>query len=95
MIERWPEAVIFDMDGLMLDTEAPALRAWERAARGLGREFDLDLCRQMIGRNFGDCVALIRARHGPDYPVDAADAGLGRRLRRDRRRRRHRAQARA
>ncbi len=70
MIERWPEAVIFDMDGLMLDTEAPALRAWESAARGLGRDFDLELCRQMIGRNFGDCVALIRARHGADYPVD-------------------------
>ncbi len=70
MIERWPEAVIFDMDGLMLDTEAPALRAWERAARGLGRDFDLTLCRQMIGRDFGDCVALIRARHGADYPVD-------------------------
>ena len=70
MIERWPEAVIFDMDGLMLDTEAPALRAWESAARAQGREFDLELCRQMIGRNFGDCVALIRARHGSDYPVD-------------------------
>jgi HAD superfamily hydrolase (TIGR01509 family) len=70
LIERWPEAVIFDMDGLMLDTEAPALRAWERAARGLGRDFDLTLCRQMIGRDFGDCVALIRARHGADYPVD-------------------------
>jgi HAD superfamily hydrolase (TIGR01509 family) len=70
LIERWPEAVIFDMDGLMLDTEAPALRAWERAARALGRDFDLTLCRQMIGRNFGDCVALIRARHGADYPVD-------------------------
>lgn len=70
MIARWPQAVIFDMDGLMLDTEAPALRAWESAARTLGREFDLELCRRMIGRNFGDCIALIRARHGPDYPVD-------------------------
>jgi len=70
LIERWPEAVIFDMDGLMLDTEAPARRAWECAARTLGREFDLELCRQMIGRDFGDCVALIRARHGPGYPVE-------------------------
>jgi HAD superfamily hydrolase (TIGR01509 family) len=71
LIERWPEAVIFDMDGLMLDTEAPALRAWQHAASVCGREFDLDLCRRMIGRNFGDCVALIRERHGADYPVDA------------------------
>ncbi|HEY7945925.1 MAG: HAD family hydrolase [Burkholderiales bacterium] len=71
MIERWPAAVIFDMDGLMLDTETLALRAWERAARGLARDFDFDLCRQMVGRDFGDCVALIRARHGPDFPVDA------------------------
>ena len=70
MIERWPQAVIFDMDGLMLDTEGPALRAWDSAARALGREFDLDLCRRMIGRNFGDCIALIRERHGADYPVD-------------------------
>jgi HAD superfamily hydrolase (TIGR01509 family) len=70
LIERWPEAVIFDMDGLMLDTERPALRAWKSAARAFGREFDLELCRQMIGRSFGDCVALIRARHGFDYPVD-------------------------
>jgi HAD superfamily hydrolase (TIGR01509 family) len=70
LIERWPEAVIFDMDGLMLDTEAPALRAWEQAARAVGCEFDLGLCRQMIGRSFVDCVALIRARHGSGYPVD-------------------------
>ena len=54
----------------MLDTEALALRAWELAARNLPQELDLDLCRQMIGRNFGDCVALIRDRHGADYPVD-------------------------
>jgi beta-phosphoglucomutase-like phosphatase (HAD superfamily) len=28
LIERWPEAVIFDMDGLMLDTEGPARAPW-------------------------------------------------------------------
>ena len=54
----------------MLDTEAPALRAWQQAASKCGREFDLDLCRRMIGRSFADCVALIRERHGTDYPVD-------------------------
>ncbi len=63
-------AVIFDMDGLLLDTEPVALRAWEHAARELAIEFDLGLCRQMIGRNFRDCSALIRARYGDDYPVE-------------------------
>jgi HAD superfamily hydrolase (TIGR01509 family) len=62
-------AAIFDMDGLLLDSEPIALRAWERAAESLGLEFDLGLCRQMIGRNFRDCRDLIRARHGADYPV--------------------------
>ncbi|MGH8712839.1 MAG: HAD family hydrolase [Casimicrobiaceae bacterium] len=70
MIARWPGAVIFDMDGLMLDTESLALRAWQCAAKSLERGFDLDICRQMIGRNFADCVALIRDRHGRDYPVE-------------------------
>ena len=31
-----PDAVIFDMDGLMLDTESLGARTWERAARMAG-----------------------------------------------------------
>ena len=71
MIDAFPAAVIFDMDGLIFDTESLALRAWEGTAQGFGREFDRDLCRQMIGRSAGDCIALIRQRHGHDYPADA------------------------
>lgn len=64
------DAVIFDMDGLLLDTEPAALRAWQRAANELAIEFDTGLCRQMIGRNFRDCAGLIRDRYGADYPVE-------------------------
>jgi HAD superfamily hydrolase (TIGR01509 family) len=66
-----PAAVIFDMDGLMLDTEPLAARAWGEAAAGLGVGFDLALAQAMIGRNFADCSAMLRAHYAAPYPVDA------------------------
>jgi HAD superfamily hydrolase (TIGR01509 family) len=66
-----PAAVILDMDGVLLDTEPLALRAWHDAAARLGAEFDGELAQAMIGRNFVDCCALVRERYRADYPVDA------------------------
>ncbi len=68
---RRPAAVIFDMDGLMLDTERLAARAWGEAAATLDVDFDVALAHGMIGRNFADCAAMIRARYAVPYPVDA------------------------
>jgi len=68
---RRPAAVIFDMDGLMLDTEPLAARAWGDAAAALGVEFDGRLALAMVGRNFADCAAMVRAHYGADYPVAA------------------------
>jgi len=68
---RRPAAVIFDMDGLLLDTEPLAARAWAEAAAALGVDFDDALAIAMIGRNFPDCAALVRERYGARYPVDA------------------------
>jgi HAD superfamily hydrolase (TIGR01509 family) len=59
------------MDGLMLDTEPLAARAWADAAAALGVEFDMALAQAMVGRNFIDCAAMVRARYGAEYPVDA------------------------
>jgi len=65
-----PHAVIFDMDGLMLDTEPLAARAWTVAAQAIGIHFDDAVTPRLIGRNFPDCRALIGAHHGETYPVD-------------------------
>ena len=71
-----PLAVIFDMDGLMLDTEPLGARAWEVAAREAGIAFDANVAPRLIGRTFTDCRALIHEHHGGgDYPVDALMAG--------------------
>jgi len=71
LLERLPQAVIFDMDGLMLDTEPLAARAWDDAAAAEGVAFDAALARRMIGRNFHDCTLLMRAHYPASYPVDA------------------------
>jgi HAD superfamily hydrolase (TIGR01509 family) len=68
---RRPAAVIFDMDGLMLDTERLGLRAWADAVATTGMAFDMTLLPALIGRNMRDCRALIAERHGAAYPVDA------------------------
>lgn len=60
---RAPAAVIFDMDGLMLDTESTGLRAWECVAATHDSGFDLTLCRAMIGRNRADCVAILASHY--------------------------------
>ena len=64
-----PRAVIFDMDGLMLDTERLAPRAWSNAAAALAVDFDLALTQPMVGRNFRDCAAIISDHYGADYPT--------------------------
>jgi len=70
-LHRRPAAVIFDMDGLLLDTEPLAARAWNEAAAALGVEFDEALALAMVGRNFLDCAAMVRARYDASYPADA------------------------
>jgi HAD superfamily hydrolase (TIGR01509 family) len=44
-----PAAVIFDMDGLMLDTEGPVVPLWVPA----GRSFGWDITPQMVYRSMG------------------------------------------
>ena len=89
---RRPVAVIFDMDGLMLDTESLGRATLARRGRGASAStFDLDLLPSMIGRNYRDCRAILREHYGADYPVEQLHGALARRVRRDRRARRHRA----
>ena len=78
MKARWPvrrpSAVIFDMDGLMLDTESLGRETWREAAATVGVDFDLDLLPAMIGRNYRDCREMLRGHYGPDYPVEKLTA---------------------
>lgn len=68
-LTQLPAAIIFDMDGLMLDTESLAAQAWIDAATTLGIAFDTAVTGRLIGRTTVDCEHVIREHHGADYPV--------------------------
>jgi HAD superfamily hydrolase (TIGR01509 family) len=63
-------AVIFDMDGLMLDTERIALRVWRQAAHDLGFALDEPIARRMVGRNTAANRALLIDHFGQGFPFD-------------------------
>ena len=63
------------MDGLLLDTEPIAARAWSEAAARAGAPFDSALALRMVGSNFTDCSAMLRAHYPSSYPADAVLGG--------------------
>lgn len=65
------EAVIFDMDGLMIDSERLAIDAWQHAGRELGFPVGDEVCLRMIGRNDADSAAILVAEYGDAFPLQA------------------------
>jgi HAD superfamily hydrolase (TIGR01509 family) len=71
-------AVIFDMDGLMIDTERPVQLCCREAASRLG--FDLEAAfydRELVGRGWVECDAALAAYFGPDFSLDRFHATFG------------------
>jgi HAD superfamily hydrolase (TIGR01509 family) len=63
-------AVIFDMDGLLVDTERIYFDALLRACASVGHEMTEAFARSMIGVPGAECVAMIEAHYGSAFPMD-------------------------
>jgi HAD superfamily hydrolase (TIGR01509 family) len=74
------DALVFDMDGLLLDTERLALLALQQAGRELGLEMPDSLCRSMIGVAADTSRALFLECHGQAAPADPLFAAAARHL---------------
>ena len=70
---RWVrcEAVVFDMDGLMLDTEPLYKLAWQSACAGLGYHLSDALYVGFVGRPTPDCEGRLIEEFGSAFPLEA------------------------
>jgi HAD superfamily hydrolase (TIGR01509 family) len=58
------KAVIFDFDGVLMDTELLAFRAWQRKLSSMGFVFGEEDFRAMLGMDAQQTVGYIQARTG-------------------------------
>ena len=64
------DAVIFDMDGLMLDTERLARRGWLAALEEFGASLTDEQYLRIVGRTATDSTAVLKEMLGADFPVE-------------------------
>jgi HAD superfamily hydrolase (TIGR01509 family) len=60
-------ALIFDLDGLVLDTESTYFLAWKKAASAMGFEFKDDFCFSLSGLHFQDVEKKLMMHCGADF----------------------------
>ena len=65
-----PRAVIFDMDGLMLDTERLDRGLWQAAARRRGLDISDALYARLVGRRALDSERVLQEHFGPGLALD-------------------------
>lgn len=70
-LPRPPKAVVFDMDGLLIDSESIYRDALIVAARDLGHELPLDVIGRMIGHVWVGCAPVLKAHFGEAFDTDA------------------------
>ncbi len=63
--------VIFDMDGVIFDSERLLMEAWQAVAARYGIEDIEETLRQCIGVNVNVSRQIYFDRYGADFPLDA------------------------
>ena len=73
-LPRFPRAVVFDMDGLLCDTEVVYRDAMAATATELGHDMPMSLFRSMIGLPGPMSDRQVLNHFGEDFPIAAFNA---------------------
>lgn len=68
-----PQAVVFDMDGLLLDSERLCMEIFSEVVTEHGFTFDREVYARCIGTTRTGTRAVLRAGFGDDFPLDAIE----------------------
>lgn len=67
-------AAIFDMDGLLFDTESIARWAWKEALASHGYAMSDELYNEFIGRDLSWREKILKKRYGENFPFESVTA---------------------
>ncbi len=73
-LPRAVHAVVFDMDGLLVDTETVAREAMTLSARQMGYELPDDVFLRLVGMSFAASGQILADHFGPAFDVPAFQA---------------------
>lgn len=71
------KAIIFDMDGVLLDTESVSFTCWTRAGEEWGLSDAPEAYRLCVGSNVNDMMTMLHERYGADFDAPAFYARTG------------------
>ena len=73
LIEKQVKLAIFDMDGLMFDTERQCIQPLIKANRDFGYEMSEEIAYQLIGTSGANAKEILLNHFGKDYPYQQID----------------------
>jgi HAD superfamily hydrolase (TIGR01509 family) len=79
-LPRPVKAVVFDMDGLLVDTEVVYTEALIAEAAHMGHDLPLDVVKQMVGHIWLNSAKVLTAHFGEGFDTEALREGSTRRF---------------